>query len=513
LLVLDVKMLVKCIAILVLLLINRQLFREKEIWRQPFTWSYWSMIVIAVFNLLLTIPSFSLNYAVAVLTGIGFWLLCIGAAFLNYWFVMRTGKEKLDQTLTLFFILNAAVSIVQLLFIMQAAGSVNPYTYQGEFQKYFINTGDRIKGITFDLSATNSFINAFGVIYFLYAKKTGKTLLCMLTLLLAVSNYTNILLFAVLGLVFIFQSDRIQKSLIAMSFIMMVIFITKVSPQNGFYIKDAYTKMTGGKLKNRFLAANTNLAGRPDSLLTPEERKKKFALLYVDSIGKEQLKKMEKEEGLSYGAKPSLPKVNIHSAPYWRKKDTTALQREMLRFISEKLKDPDSSIASVKARRLPAKLIAFGQIADYFKEHPARILTGTGAGNFSSKLAFRVAGMHIAGGYPSRFAYINEAFLNNHFRLYLDYFSKDIELQSLVNSPNSVYAQVSAEYGLAGVISFIVFYLFYFAKRAGRYSYGWPLLLLVLGAMATDYWFEHLSIIILFELMMLVLIKTKHAGN
>jgi hypothetical protein len=121
--------------------------------------------------------------------------------------------------------------------------------------------------------------------------------------------------------------------------------------------------------------------------------------------------------------------------------------------------------------------------------------------------------MHIAGGYPSRFAYINEAFLNNHFRLYLDYFSKDIELQSLVNSPNSVYAQVSAEYGLAGVISFIVFYLFYFAKRAGRYSYGWPLLLLVLGAMATDYWFEHLSIIILFELMMLVLIKTKHAGN
>ncbi len=79
LLVLNVKMLVKLIAIIALLLINRKLFREKEIYRQQFTWLYWSMIALAVFNLLLTIPSFPVNYVVAVGTGIGFWLLCIGA--------------------------------------------------------------------------------------------------------------------------------------------------------------------------------------------------------------------------------------------------------------------------------------------------------------------------------------------------------------------------------------------------------------------------------------------------
>ena len=27
-------------------------------------------------------------------------------------------------------------------------GTLNPYTYQGDYQKYFINTGDYIKGIT-----------------------------------------------------------------------------------------------------------------------------------------------------------------------------------------------------------------------------------------------------------------------------------------------------------------------------------------------------------------------------
>jgi hypothetical protein len=185
----------------------------------------------------------------------------------------------------------------------------------------------------------------------------------------------------------------------------------------------------------------------------------------------------------------------------------------MLQFISEKIGTPDSTLDRIKGRQLPGKLIAFRQILTYFKKHPAKLFTGAGAGNFSSKLAFRTTGMHIAGGYPSRFARIDSAFMENHFRLYLDYFSKDIEMHSLLHSPNSVYAQVISEYGLLGVAGFILFYLLFFAREAGRSGYGWPLLILLLGAIATDYWFEHLSIVILFELLMLLLIKTKHAGN
>lgn len=515
-LMLNVKMVVKLVALIVLLIIHRDLFKQKQIYRQRFIWFYAMMIVIAGFNFLLTIPGFSMSYTMAVGAAIFLWLMCIAAAFLNYWYVERTGKEELESTLSLFFVLNAIVSIIQLLYIMWDAGAINPYTYQGQHQKYFVNTGDRIMGIGFDLSATNSFINAFGVIYFLYKQYFWKSLLCMFILLLTVSNYTNIMLVGVLVLIFIFRSNRLQKSMILVNLVVMMIFMAKVSPQNTSYIADSFYKMAGRKeITNWPQTIDTPYYEKADSLLSPNDRKKKFAYFYVDSIGKVQLDRLgAKESGKVFSQKLAIPKPNIHSAPYWRKRDTTALQREMLVFIKEKLvARTDSSRASVKLRRRPGKLIAFEQIADYFKEHPGKLLTGTGAGNFSSKLAFRTTGMRIMGGYPKKFVRISDLFMDNHLRLYLEYYSKDIELHSLMHNPNSVYAQLTAEYGLIGLAAFVIFYAWYFLKRTGSKGYGWAMLLLLLGAFGTDYWLEHLSIVILFELLMLTIIKNEHAGN
>lgn len=125
-------------------------------------------------------------------------------------------------------------------------------------------------------------------------------------------------------------------------------------------------------------------------------------------------------------------------------------------------------------------------------------------GQFSSKLAFRTTGLQFAGGYPHSLAYINNDFRDNHLNLHLNYFSKDTEVHSLMNSPDSVYDQLLAEYGIAGLISFLVFYTGYFLKIGGRKNYGMPLLLLMAGAMAIGYWYEQLSIIIIFELLMLI---------
>eukprot|EP01039_Chlorochromonas_danica_P015397 gene15397-18091_t len=41
------------------------------------------------------------------------------------------------------------------------AHAINPFRYQGQYQKYFLGTGDYIKGVTFDISTTNAVINAF----------------------------------------------------------------------------------------------------------------------------------------------------------------------------------------------------------------------------------------------------------------------------------------------------------------------------------------------------------------
>jgi hypothetical protein len=53
------------------------------------------------------------------------------------------------------------------------------------YQKYFIGTGDHIRGITFDTSTTNAVLNAFGIVYFLLRKQMVMALLCMAVLLCA----------------------------------------------------------------------------------------------------------------------------------------------------------------------------------------------------------------------------------------------------------------------------------------------------------------------------------------
>ena len=134
-------------------------------------------------------------------------------------------------------------------------------------------------------------------------------------------------------------------------------------------------------------------------------------------------------------------------------------------------------------------------------------------GKFASKLAFRATALSFAGGYPGRYIYINDDFRDNHLNLYLTYFSKDKEVHSLMNSPDSVYDQLLAEYGLAGIACFVLFYVVYFFKHGRAKSYGLPLLIFTLGAFTIGYWFEQLSIVIIFELMMLINYKEIREQN
>lgn len=524
-LALNVKMLVKIVAVILFLLLNKKMFLEKDIYRQKFIWFYFSMIAIAVINLFLHIPSISIHYLVAVSVGIIFWLMCVAAAFLNSWFVAKTDTAKLHTTITFFFILNAVVTIVQLLLIMLDAGSINPYTYQGMHQKYFIGTGDLMTGITFDLSTTNAVLNAFGTVYFLQRSKMNRVLLCMAVLLLTASNFTIILLVMVLVFLFIFQSNKNQKSIIGVCFFLMVIFTIKISPQNNSYVTNAYSKIFNKKVELKtVIKDNRMLSEKPDSILDYEEKKQKMAMLYLDSLKKIYTEGNRSEVLLGYSGngfitqiipetKPVIPKPNIHTEPFQRRRDTTKFQNELLEFAVKKVPAFDTSLKHTSSLKLPGKFIAFQQTIAFLEHHPQKILIGSGMGNFSSKLAFRTTGLQMAGGYPEKFVYINNDFLNNHLNLYLNYFSKDIELHSLVNSPNAVYDQLIAEYGLSGVFSFMLFYMAFFIKYRRKLSYGIPLLLILLGAFLVDYWYEQLSIVILFELLMLLNIKETKEQN
>jgi hypothetical protein len=107
------------------------------------------------------------NYLIAFGTGIVFWVLCILAIHQVKLSVEGRSLVTIHNTLLLFFIINAAFSALNLLSIIWEIKALNPYLYQGQYQKYFIGTGDYIRGLTFDTSTTNAVINAMGVIYFL----------------------------------------------------------------------------------------------------------------------------------------------------------------------------------------------------------------------------------------------------------------------------------------------------------------------------------------------------------
>jgi len=57
---------------------------------------------------------------------------------------------------------------------------------------------------------------------------------------------------------------------------------------------------------------------------------------------------------------------------------------------------------------------------------------------------------------------------------------------------------------LAGVACFLLLYVGFFIKRARSLSYGLPLLLLMGASFFTEYWFEQLSVVVLFEFLMLL---------
>ena len=524
----DVKIWVKIAAIVLSFILRFDLkfgFRLKNS-RLPLF--YVLIIVIALFNWLISGNIANINYDLVLLSGILFWVLCILAIHQVKLSVEKNDVDTIHRTILVFFMLNAAVSLAVYAGIIIETGHINPYRYQGNYQKYFIGTGDYIKGVTLDTSTTNAVLNAMGIIYYLVRKKYVMLLLCMLVLLLTGSNITNLLLVLVLIYLFIFNTNRDQKSIIIVCLAMLTIFLVKISPQNNKYIKNLYNRLSTDFPKEKPVYLNTtSITEVPDSVLNPEERKKKIAQLYLDSVqseGKTQNvststapkvfvvnPKMPPERGnvarVKIIEKPIIPKDSIHTPTFQHKNDTTVTEKNLLTFIDSQRSDV--KIASTRKLDLhtPGKLLAMKQTLQFFEQNPWRLLTGMGIGNFSSKLAFRVTGMKVAGGYPEKYLYVNEAFKVNHLDLYLFYFTSTDDLHSVANSPNSTYDQLVGEYGLAGLAVFAFFYALFFWKRIKKGSYAVPLLAFMLGTFFIEYWFEQLSVVVFFELLILLHIK------
>jgi hypothetical protein len=509
---LNVKLIVKigAIALLYLLQFN---FKFGFRWRNSrLPLFYLFVIAIGILNWFLLAGFNESNYTVSFLTGLFFWTLCILAIHQIKLFVERNPAVVIHKTILIFFLLNAIFSLAVFMMIIIKTGAVNPYLYQGDYQKYFIGTGDYIKGISFDTSTTNAVLNAFGVIYFLKRKNALMVLLCMIILLLTGSNLSNFLLSAVLLFIFIFQSNKDQKSVVVICFLFLVIFLAKISPQNNNYVSNYLERTFYTGEKKTVNENQLPIRLRPDSTLTPEERNEKIATLYLDSLYRlknEKLNKMNAHPA-SFIQEIEIPKADINTAPYQHKSILTPAEENMNEFIRKHSKKLILSPADHFSSKLPGKIIALKQTWNFFKQNPIKIITGTGIGNFSSKLAFKTTGLNIAGGYPEKYIYLNPAFVSNHLDLYLSYFTKEDGRHSIVNNPNSVYDQLLSEYGLLGLGVFFIFYLGFFIKKSNSAAYGIPLIIFLSAIFFVDYWFEQLSIVVFFELLFFLNLKEEH---
>ncbi len=518
LLFLNVKLAVKVIAIILIYCLRPHFRFGFKLRNSRLPFFYIIITGIALLNWLIGGGMMNFNYGMAMLTGLFFWTLCILASHQVKLAVEKNDAVTIQNTILAFFIVNAVASIVVYTGIIIETGTINPYRYQGNFQKYFMGTGDYIKGITMDTSTANAVLNAFAVIYFLQRRLYLPMLMCMFVLLMTGSNITNLLLLAVLLYVFIFCSNRDQKSMIVVCLAMLLVFMIKVSPQNNKYMSETWDRMF--KPKSSIVAAAKTKDGKmPGAPLSPEEQKHLVATRYLDSMS--SLSTIQAKEpglkmpGLSLKGlkeKPVIPEPSIHSASFQHKYDTTVFQQSLIAFAGARQLERVVKDSMVKYS-LPGKIIALKQMVAYFRAHPFQLLMGTGMGNFSSRLAFRTTALKIAGGYPQKYAYISPAFASNHFDVYLFYFTRNQGLHSLVNSPNSAWYQLLGEYGLAGACSFILFYLGFFIKKSGKFSQGMPLLIMMTGILMVDYWFELLSAVVFFELLMFLNIKNGFSVN
>jgi hypothetical protein len=507
---LNIKLVVK-VAALVLVFILRPNFKFGFALRNSRLPLFYLLVIgIAIFNWLISGMMGSFNYGLVLATGIFFWILCILAVHQIKLSVEKDDPVTIHQTVVLFFILNALVSLFVYVDIVAETGAINVYRYQGNYQRYFIGTGDYIKGISFDTSTTNAILNAFGVIYFLQKGKNIMTVLCMAVLLLTSSNITNLMLCGILVFLFFLQSNRIQKSMIIICIVMFATFLIKISPQNNNYIVNGYREIfniqPGTK---KATVVSVPITKRPDSSLTEDEKKQKIAQLYLDSIATVSLEEKKKKSIVqpAFKEKPEIPGDNIHTAMFQYRRDTNDAERILLQFMKTHNTEMPISAGMGVQPGLPGKVIAFRQTFQYFSQHTGRLLLGTGIGNFSSKLAFRATSMKMTGGYPEKFIYINDDFKSNHLDLYLYYFTSKDDYHSIANSPNSTYDQLLSEYGVTGFAAFAFFYIGFFIKKLNFFAYSIPLLLFMSGIFFFDYWFEQLSVIVFFELLLLLNIK------
>lgn len=460
------------------------------------------LISLGIINLIIS-GNYAYNHVISVLSGITIWVLCILIFHQIKLFIKEVDNLKIINTIKVIVVINLMVSIIEIVKVILIVGAINPYT-QFSAPPYGIMSGDLIGGIFGTAHIVNTCISAILFVFFLYRKNLLFSFLTIIPLLMTSSNIAVIIMIGGL-LFFIFISkDKLLKYYAIFNVGIIIVFYFAINPFNFYETISIFNPNAKDKV---FKQAELNALSNTDQQRTEVQK--------IDSILKAWGVAKRKEVLNSNGVNIK-DLVNSKQNSAKKSRFLEAIQYNE-KHLAERDQNPLFNFGHLKKFNLestPGVLISYSQTKDLLLSDWRYFFIGAGTTEFSSRFAFINSKVVVDSRLLSILpAYESKLFKENHKAIYRYLQYAGDRTHSIIHLPTSGYNQLFGEYGIIGFLGFIFLYLGYFISKRKNLSYGIFIVILIIPLFAFDYWFERLSVMVLFEFIMLLDLKLNATGE
>lgn len=445
------------------------------------------------------------TYIMGYALGIVQWGLIFLISYITFVTVLHKPEEQLKGSVKVFFLLNFLFSIGELIWMIYQSGHF-PYWYWEPTEYYGTSTGDHIKGLFMSNSITNAMVGTLGVIYYLYQRQLKWAVVCLLTVLMCTSNITIAFLLMAIFLVFIFVKKRQARKYSIIAVFTVLVVYPLLTPSNLRYIATTYNKQVEEqKIARRQEKKIDTVIIKKDAVQmeipAPYQTKRDYFIVHLNN-----------SVDINYAEELAYLK---YFATFNREPTSNViLNQHAIHGAMDRWYSAPPQYSPLSSYHKPAKIYTFRQTQYFLKDNWKNATFGAGIGNFSSKLAIKMTDLGLQGDYPTDYRYISTDFLQGHFYSLLYILAKPVADHSIIQMPYSIYNQIAGEYGIIGFAVFAFFYLGFCIKNYKKLKAGRYLLVLILIFFGFEYWFEMMSLTVIFELMIFLdVYKNKDADT
>lgn len=465
------------------------------------TWFYFLILFTGTISSALQGSFAHHSYIFAYALGATTWICGGLISYFLYNGIVNLSEEKVMTTIKAFFLFNIAISLVSLLQLMLMSRHLIPYWYWESSEYFGASTGDHIKGLFSSNSITNAMINVLGVVFFIYHKKLRLALACLLVCLLCTSNVTLFVLVSILVLMHLVIRNKVIRRDIRISILVVLILYPILSPLNVKYINTTYSRGSDKSLAINLRHLDSNVLQKKPVIANENEIERALGQ-YLLAYNKQNYYRPKINDSIFVDYADYIKYALYKQEALAGEGSNVVLKQDFLKATIKDWYGKQLEQTPLSTYYKPIKLYSFIQTLIFLKTSIKDFLFGAGIGNFSSKLAIKITGLNMQGGYPITDIYISPFFVQYHLYTLMYVLALPVSEHSTINMPYSVYNHIGGEYGFIGILLFVCMYIGFIIKFRKRLSYSRYLFLVVLIFFGFEYWFEMLSLTVVFELFL-----------